>query len=121
MVRVPGEVVAELGRALGVGNGVVEGFVVWLLNAYLVRYPSVGLVRLVIYVLKSGDSRVIGFRRALGISSSIDVRININDPLFDRLLASVRSIVRALAKTGVIEYVEELGVANLAEHSYYFY
>jgi hypothetical protein len=121
VVRVPGEVVAELGRALGVGNGVVEGFVVWLLNAYLVRYPSVGLVRLVIYVLKSGDSRVIGFRRALGISSSIDVRININDPLFDRLLASVRSIVRALAKTGVIEYVEELGVANLAEHSYYFY
>ena len=109
VVRVPGEVVAELGRSLGVDIGVVEGFVVWLLSDYLVRYPSVGLLRLVIDVLKSGDSRVVRFRRALGINSTLDVEVNINNPLFNRLLTSVRSIVRALAKTSVIEYVEELG------------
>jgi len=40
VARVPGEVIEELSRSLGVGNGVVEGFVVWLLNAYLIRYPS---------------------------------------------------------------------------------
>ena len=114
MVRVPGEVVAELSRALGVGNGVIEGFVVWLLSNYLVRYPSVGLVRLVIDVLRSVDSRVVGFRRALGINSSINIEISINDPLFDRLLASVRSVVRALAKAGLVEYIEDLGVVNLA-------
>ena len=117
MVRVLGEVIEELGRSLGVGNEVVEGFVDWLLGNYLVRYPSVGLLRLVVYVLRSGDSRVVGFRRALGISSSIDVRININDSLFARLLTSVRDVVRALAKTGLVEYVEELGVVNLAEYS----
>jgi len=114
VVRVPGEVVAELGRALGVGNGVVEGFVVWLLNAYLVRYPSVGLLRLVIDVLRSGDARVVRFRRALGINSTLDVEVNINNPLFNRLLIAVRTVVRALAKTGVIEYIEDLGVVNLS-------
>jgi len=113
VVRVPGEVVAELGRALGVGNGVVEGFVDWLLNNYLVRYPSVGLLRLVIDVLRSGDSRVARFRRALGINSTLGVEININNPLFSRLLTAVRTVVRALAKTGVIEYIEDLGVVNL--------
>jgi len=111
-MRVPSEVIEELGRSLGVGVGVVEGFVNWLLNAYLVRYPSVGLVRLVIDVLKSGDSRVVGFRRALGINSSIDVEININDALFARLLTAVRGVVRALAKAGLIEYTEDLEVVN---------
>ena len=38
MARVPGEVVGESGRELGVGNEVVEGFVGWLLSDYLVRY-----------------------------------------------------------------------------------
>jgi hypothetical protein len=114
MVRVPSEVIEELGRSLGVGSSVIEGFVNWLLNDYLVRYPSVGLLRLVIDVLKSGDLRVVGFRRALGINSSINIEISINDPLFSRLLTSVRGVVRALAKTGVIEYVEDLGVVNLA-------
>ena len=113
MVRVSSEVVVELGRSLGVGNEVVEGFVGWLLSDYLVRYPSVGLLRLVIDVLKSGDARVARFRRALGIKSTLGVEVNINDPLFNRLLASVRGVVRALAKTGVIEYIEDLGVVNL--------
>ena len=113
MVMVPGEVIGELGRSLGVGGGVIEGFVVWLLNAYLVRYPSVGLLRLVIDVLRSGDTRVARFRRALGINSSIDVVVNINDPLFARLLTAVRITIKALVKVGVIEYVEELGVVNL--------
>ncbi len=113
MVRVSSEVIEELSRSLGVGNGVVEGFVNWLLSDYLVRYPSVGLVRLVIDVLRSGDARVVGFRRALGVVSSLGVEININDPLFSRLLASVRSIVRALAKAGLVEYIEDLGVVNL--------
>ncbi len=113
VVRVPSEVIEELGRSLGVGNGVVEGFVDWLLSNYLVRYPSVGLLRLVIDVLRSGDARVVRFRRALGVVSSLGVEININNPLFSRLLTSVRSIVRALAKTGVIEYIEDLGVVNL--------
>jgi hypothetical protein len=117
VVRVPGEVVAELGRSLGVGSDVIEGFVGWLLGDYLVRYPSVGLLRLVIDVLRSGDARVVRFRRALGINSTLDVEININNPLFSRLLTSVRSIVRALAKTGVIEYVEDLGVVNLSRES----
>jgi len=112
-MRVPSEVVVELGRSLGVGNEVVEGFVGWLLSDYLVRYPSVGLLRLVIDVLKSGDARVARFRRALGIKSTLGVEVNINDPLFNRLLASVRGVVRALAKTGVIEYIEDLGVVNL--------
>jgi hypothetical protein len=113
VVRVPGEVIAELGRSLGVGNEVVEGFVDWLLGNYLVRYPSVGLVRLVIDVLGSGDPRVVRFRRALGINSTLDVEVNINDPLFARLLTAVRSVVRALAKAGLIEYTEDLEVVNL--------
>jgi hypothetical protein len=117
VARVSSEVIEELGRSLGVGGSVIEGFVVWLLNNYLVRYPSVGLLRLVVYVLRSGDSRVVGFRRALGIGSSLGVEISINDPLFSRLLASVRGVVRALAKAGLVEYVEELGVVNLAEYS----
>jgi hypothetical protein len=102
---------------LGVGNEVVEGFVVWLLGDYLVRYPSVGLLRLTVDVLRSGDSRVVRFRRALGIVSSLNVEVNINDPLFLKLLTSVRDVVRALAKAGLVEYVEELGVVNLAEYS----
>ena len=113
MARVPGEVVVELSRSLGVGDGVVEGFVGWLLNNYLVKYPSVGLVRLVIDVLRSGDARVVRFRRALGINSSIDVVVNINDPLFTRLLTAVRITIKALVKVGVIEYVEDLEVVNL--------
>jgi hypothetical protein len=111
-MRVPSEVVGELGRSLGVGNGVVEGFVDWLLSNYLVRYPSVGLLRLVIDVLKSGDARVVGFRRALGIKSTLGVEVNINDPLFNKLLTSVRSTVRALAKTGLIEYIEDMEIVN---------
>jgi hypothetical protein len=110
---VPGEVIEGLGRELGVGNGVVEGFVDWLLSDYLVRYPSVGLLRLVIDVLNSGDPRVARFRRALGINSTFDVEVNINDPLFARLLTAVRITIKALVKVGVIEYVEDLGVVNL--------
>jgi len=117
VVRVPSEVIEELSRSLGVDNGVVEGFVDWLLSDYLVRYPSVGLLRLVIDVLRSGDSRVARFRRALGINSTLDVEININNPLFSRLLIAVRGVVRALAKTGVIEYIEDLGVVNLSRES----
>jgi hypothetical protein len=113
VVRVSSEVVVELGRSLGVDNGVIEGFVDWLLNAYLVRYPSVGLLRLVIDVLRSGDARVVGFRRALGVVSSLGVEVNINDPLFSRLLIAVRGVVRALAKAGLVEYIEDLGVVNL--------
>jgi hypothetical protein len=71
------------------------------------------LLRLVIDVLRSGDSRVVGFRRALGINSSIDVEISINDPLFNKLLTSVRGVVRALAKAGLVEYIEDLGVVDL--------
>jgi hypothetical protein len=116
VVRVPGEVIEELGRSLGVGVSVIEGFVDWLLNAYLAKYPSVGLLRLVIDVLRSGDSRVVGFRRALGIRSNVDVKININDASFSRLYTAVRDVVRALAKTGVIEYIEDLGVVNLVRN-----
>jgi hypothetical protein len=111
-VRVPSEVIEELSRSLGVGDSVIEGFVDWLLNTYLARYPSVGLLRLVIDALNSGDSRVVGFRRALGINSTLDVEVNINNPLFNRLLTSVRSIVRALAKAGFVEYIEDLEVVN---------
>jgi len=111
-MEVPSEVIEELSRSLGVGNEVVEGFVVWLLGNYLVRYWSVGLLRLVVYVLRSGDSRVVGFRRALGISSSIDVKININDASFNRLYTAVRGVVRALVKAGLVEYIEELNVIN---------
>jgi hypothetical protein len=113
VARVPGEVIEELSRSLGVGNGVVEGFVNWLLNNYLVRYPSVGLVRLMVDVLRSGDIRVVRFRRALGINSTLDVEVNIDDPLFTRLLNAVEGVVRTLAKAGLVEYVEELGVVNL--------
>jgi len=119
VVRVPGEVIEELSRSLGVGGSVIEGFVGWLLSEYLVRYPSVGLLRLVIDVLRSGDARVARFRRALGIGSSLGVEVNMNDPLFSRLLTSVRGVVRALAKTGVIEYIEDLSVVNFQSTSWY--
>jgi hypothetical protein len=112
-MRVPSEVIEELSRSLGVEVSVIEGFVGWLLSDYLVRYPSVGLLRLAIDVLRSGDSRVVRFRRALGIKSTLGVEVNINDPLFNRLLASVRGVVRALAKAGLVEYIEDLGVVNL--------
>jgi hypothetical protein len=114
VVRAPGEVIEGLGRSLGVEVSVIEGFVDWLLNTYLARYPSVGLVRLVVDVLRSGDSRVVGFRRALGIRSNVDVKININDASFSRLYTAVRDVVRALAKAGLVEYIEDLGVVNLA-------
>lgn len=65
-------------------------------------------------MLVSGDSRVVGFRRALGINSSLDVEVNINDQLFSRLYTAVRGVVRALAKAGLVEYIEDLGVVNLA-------
>jgi len=116
-MKVPSEVIEELSRSLGVGNGVVEGFVDWLLSDYLVRYPSVGLLRLVIDVLKSGDARVVGFRRALGINSTLDVEVNINNPLFSRLYTAVRGVVRALAKAGLVEYIEDLGVVNARTQS----
>jgi hypothetical protein len=114
-MKVPSEVVVELSRALGIDNGVVEGFIDWLLSNYLVRYPSVGLLRLVVDVLRSGDARVVGFRRALGINSTLGVEVNINDPLFSRLYTAVRGVVRALAKAGFVEYIEDLGVVNLAK------
>jgi hypothetical protein len=116
-MEVPSEVIEELSRSLGVGDEVVGGFIEWLLGSYLTKHRSVGLLRLVIDVLRSGDARVVGFRRALGISSSIDVKININDASFNRLYTAVRGVVRALAKAGSVEYVEELGVVNLAEYS----
>ncbi len=115
MARVPSEVIEELSRVLGVGNGVIEGFANWLLGDYLVRYPSVGLLRLAIDVLNSGDSRVARFRRALGINSALDVEVNINDPLFNRLYTAVRGVVRALARAGLVEYIEDLGVVNLPQ------
>jgi hypothetical protein len=59
---------------------------------------------------------VVGFRRALGIRSNVDVKININDASFSRLYTAVRDVVRALAKTGVIEYIEDLGVVNLVRN-----
>jgi hypothetical protein len=68
----------------------------------------------VIDVLRSGDSRVVGFRRTLGIRSSLGVEVNINDPLFSRLYTAVRGVVRALVKVGIVEYIEDLGVVNLA-------
>jgi hypothetical protein len=111
-MKVSSEVIEELGRSLGVGSGVIGGFVDWLLSDYLVRYPSVGLLRLAIDVLKSGDSRVARFRRALGIRSSLDVEVNINDPLFSRLLTAVRAVVKALARAGLVEYIEDLEVVN---------
>jgi len=113
-MKVPSEVIEELGRSLGVGDSVIEGFVGWLLGNYLARYPSVGLLRLVIDVLRSGDARVVGFRRALGINSTLGVEVNINDPLFSRLYTAVRGVVRALAKAGLVEYIEDLGVVNLS-------
>ena len=113
MVRVPGEVVEGLGRALGVGNEVVEGFVGWLLNNYLARYWSVGLLRLAVDTLNSGDARVVRFRRALGIDTTLGVEVGINDPLFNRLLTAVRGVIRTLAKAGLVEYVEDLEVVNL--------
>ena len=64
-------------------------------------------------VLRSGDSRVVVFKRALDINSTLDVEVNINDPLFARLLTSVRGVVRALARAGLVVYIEDLGVVNL--------
>jgi hypothetical protein len=116
-MEVPSEVIEELSRALGVGDEVVGGFIDWLLGSYLTKHRSVGLLRLVVDVLGSGDSRVVGFRRALGTRSNIDVKININDASFNRLYTAVRGVVRALVKAGLVEYVEELGVVNLAEYS----
>ena len=114
-MKVPSEVLAELSRELGVEIGVIEGFANWLLGNYLARYPSVGLLRLAIDVLNSGDSRVARFRRALGINSTLDVEANINDPLFTKLLTAVRDVVKALAKAGLVEYVEELDVVNMPQ------
>jgi hypothetical protein len=111
-MEMPSEVIEELSRALGVGDEVVGGFIEWLLGSYLTKHRSVGLLRLVVDVLGSGDSRVARFRRALGINSTLEVEVNINDPLFLKLLTSVRDVVRALVKAGLVEYIEELNVIN---------
>jgi hypothetical protein len=107
----------ELANRLRLPVGAVEGFLSFLINYYLVKYPSVGLLRLTVDLLSmGGDARVNGFLNALGIGSG--VRPTLNDPSFNRLYNAVATVVRLLDRAGLVVYNSAMGVVDAPRRHY---
>jgi hypothetical protein len=101
----------ELANRLRLPVDVVEGFLSFLVGYYLVRYPSVGVLRLTVDLLAmSGDARVSRFLSALGIDSG--VRPTLDDPSFNRLYNAVATIVKLLDRAGLVVYNSAMSVVN---------
>jgi hypothetical protein len=101
----------ELAGRLKLPVDAVEGFLSFLVDYYLVKYPSVGLLRLTVDLLSMiGDARVSGFLNALGVGSG--VRPTLEDPSFNRLYNAVATVVRLLDKAGLVVYNSAMGVVN---------
>ena len=106
------DLAVELAGRLRLPVDAVEGFLSFLVNYYLVRYPSVGLLRLTVDLLSmSGDARVGGFLNALGIGSG--VRPTLDDPAFNRLYNAVVAVVRLLDRAGLVAYNSAMGVVDV--------
>ena len=101
----------ELANRLRLPVDAVEGFLSFLVNYYLVRYPSVGVLRLTVDLLSMiGDARVSGFLNALGIGSG--VKPTLEDPSFSRLYNAVATVVRLLDKASLVVYNSAMSVVN---------
>ena len=106
------DLAVELAGRLRLPVDAVEGFLSFLVDYYLVRYPSVGLLRLTVDLLSMiGDARVGGFLNALGIGSG--VRPTLDDPAFSRLYNAVATVVRLLDKAGLVAYNSAMGVVDV--------
>ena len=111
------DLAVELAGRLKLPVDAVEGFLSFLVNYYLVRYPSVGLLRLTVDLLSmGGDARVGGFLNALGVGNG--VRPTLNDPSFSRLYNAVATVVRLLDKAGLVVYNSAMGVVDAPRRQY---
>jgi hypothetical protein len=111
-LRLFSDLAFELAGRLRLPVDAVEGFLSFLVNYYLVRYPSVGVLRLTVDLLSMiGDARVGGFLNALGIGNG--VRPTLNDPAFSRLYNAVATVVRLLDKAGLVAYNSAMGVVDV--------
>jgi hypothetical protein len=109
---VSNDLAVELANRLRLPVDVVEGFLSFLVNHYLVRYPSVSVLRFAVDLLSmSGDVRVSGFLNALGVGSG--VRPTLEDPSFNRLYNAVATVVRLLDKAGLVAYNSAMGVVDV--------
>ena len=105
------DLAVELANRLRLPVDAVEGFLSFLVDYYLVRYPSVGLLRLTVDLLSMiGDARVSGFLNALGVGNG--VRPTLDDPSFSRLYNAVATIVKLLDRAGLVVYNSAMGVVN---------
>jgi hypothetical protein len=111
VIDIPSTLIEDVARELRAPATMAESLVKWVVN-YLNRPCcwSVGFERLAIDLSRASNLRFA--LEALGINSTLDVEVNINDPLFARLLTVVRTVVRALARAGLVEYVEDFEVVN---------
>jgi len=107
----------ELAGRLKLPVDAVEGFLSFLVDYYLVKYPSVSVLRLTVDLLSmGGDVRVGRFLNALGIGSG--VRPTLNDPSFSRLYNAVATVVRLLDKAGLVVYNSAMGVVDAPRRHY---
>ena len=107
----------ELANRLRLPVDAVEGFLSFLVNYYLVRYPSVGLLRLTVDLLSmGGDARVGRFLNALGVGNG--VRPTLDDPSFNRLYNVVATVVRLLDRAGLVVYNPTMGVVDAPRRQY---
>jgi len=114
---VSNDIAVELANRLRLPVDAVEGFLSFLVNYYLVKYPSVGLLRLTVDLLSmSGDARVGGFLNALGVGNG--VRPTLDDPSFSRLYNAVATVVRLLDRAGLVVYNSAMGVVDAPRRQY---
>jgi len=111
------DLAVELAGRLKLPVDAVEGFLSFLVDYYLVKYPSVSVLRLTVDLLSmGGDVRVGRFLNALGIGSG--VRPTLNDPSFSRLYNAVATVVRLLDRAGLVVYNSAMGVVDVPRRHY---
>jgi hypothetical protein len=114
---VSNDLAVELANRLRLPVDAVEGFLSFLVDYYLVRYPSVSVLRLTVDLLAMrGDARVCGFLNALGIDGGI--RPTLDDPSFNRLYNVVATVVRLLDRAGLVVYNSAMGVVDAPRRHY---
>ncbi len=108
------DIAVELAGRLKLPVDAVEGFLSFLMDYYLVKYPSVGLLRLTVDLLSmGGDARVSGFLNALSVGNG--VRPTLDDPSFSRLYNAVATVIKLLDRAGLVAYNSAMGVVNAVE------
>jgi len=112
VINVPTALVEDVARELRAPTTIAETLVNWVIN-YLNRPCcwSVGFERLAIDLSRASDEEVQFALETLGI----EVRERrITDDGFARLRAVVGTVIKYLERAGLVEYVRDLGVVNLA-------